>query len=77
MKSLAFYMQMMVILYFQEGKFPMNFRSIFSMDDTMKVWDIRNPSKALAEFSDLPNFGDTKLAFSPDRKLVMTGTAVK
>lgn len=30
------------------------------MDDTMKVWDVRNTRKALAEFDDLPNFGETK-----------------
>jgi len=48
-----------------------------SMDDTMKVWDIRNPKSSLATFDELSNFGETDCIFSPDDRLIVTGTSVK
>jgi WD40 repeat protein len=44
-------------LSFSEDNFTMISRS---MDDTMKVWDIRSTRKPVTEFDDLPNFGETK-----------------
>eukprot|EP01117_Protostelium_nocturnum_P007247 TRINITY_DN2591_c0_g1_i1.p1 TRINITY_DN2591_c0_g1~~TRINITY_DN2591_c0_g1_i1.p1 ORF type:complete len:607 (+),score=252.56 TRINITY_DN2591_c0_g1_i1:138-1958(+) len=49
-----------------------------SMDDTLKVWDLRKSKEPLKVFSDLPNFGGgLECMFSPDDQLIITGTAVK
>jgi WD40 repeat protein len=48
-----------------------------ALDDTMKVWDIRNVKKPLAIFEDLQNFGDVNCITSPDGRLILTGTSVK
>lgn len=49
-----------------------------SCDDTMKLWDLRNIKKCLHEFSDLYSRYDTTNAiFSPDDRLIVTGTSVK
>ena len=48
------------------------------MDDTMKLWDIRNTRHPVHEWKDLMNFSDrTSVCISPDEKLVLTGTSVK
>jgi len=47
-----------------------------SMDDTMKFWDLRNNKTPLAEFKDLTNYGQTNCIFSPEDKLIITGTSV-
>lgn len=48
------------------------------MDDTMKLWDIRNTKNTLFEWKDLINLSSkTNVAISPDEKLVLTGTSVK
>ena len=47
-------------------------------DDTMKLWDIRNMTKPLNVATNLENvFIGTDCWFSPDEKVVMTGTSVK
>ncbi|XP_068754209.1 WD repeat-containing protein 70-like [Montipora capricornis] len=47
-------------------------------DDTLKIWDIRNFKRFLNIAMDLPNyFPQTSCLFSPDDKLVVTGTSVK
>uniref|UniRef100_A0ABM0MQB8 WD repeat-containing protein 70-like n=1 Tax=Saccoglossus kowalevskii TaxID=10224 RepID=A0ABM0MQB8_SACKO len=47
-------------------------------DDTLKLWDFRNFKKPLAVVQDLTNyFPMTDCLFSPDDKLVVTGTSVK
>uniref|UniRef100_A0A3B3D0F7 WD repeat-containing protein 70 n=1 Tax=Oryzias melastigma TaxID=30732 RepID=A0A3B3D0F7_ORYME len=47
-------------------------------DDTLKVWDIRNFRKPVNEASGLTNyFAMTDCCFSPDDKLLLTGTSVK
>lgn len=48
-----------------------------SMDDTMKVWDLRNLKSVVVSFNDLPNYGDTDCMFSPDGRLLVTGTSIK
>lgn len=48
-----------------------------SMDDTMKIWDVRNNKEPLAIFDNLKNFGDVKCTFSPDENLILTGTSEK
>eukprot|EP00122_Pirum_gemmata_P010710 Pgem_evm1s9912 len=48
------------------------------MDDTMKIWDVRQFSKPLHIFNDLENaFPDTDCLFSPDEKAIVTGTSVR
>ncbi|KAM4708588.1 WD repeat-containing protein 70 isoform 1-T4 [Discoglossus pictus] len=47
-------------------------------DDTLKTWDIRNFKKSLNVVSGLSNFFPmTDCCFSPDDKLLITGTSVK
>ncbi|KAM4808354.1 WD repeat-containing protein 70 [Rhinophrynus dorsalis] len=47
-------------------------------DDTLKTWDIRNFKKPLNATSGLSNFFPmTDCCFSPDDKLLITGTSVK
>uniref|UniRef100_A0A1A8S8T9 WD repeat-containing protein 70 n=3 Tax=Nothobranchius TaxID=28779 RepID=A0A1A8S8T9_9TELE len=47
-------------------------------DDTLKIWDIRNFRKPVNEAKGLTNyFSMTDCCFSPDDKLVVTGTSVK
>lgn len=43
-------------------------------DDTLKLWDIRNPAKAVMEWCDMPASGEhTDCFFSPDGKYIITG----
>ena len=45
-------------------------------DDTLKLWDIRNTKQVVHSFESLPNrFATTDCSFSPDDKLVLTGTS--
>uniref|UniRef100_A0A6I8P4D3 WD repeat-containing protein 70 n=1 Tax=Ornithorhynchus anatinus TaxID=9258 RepID=A0A6I8P4D3_ORNAN len=47
-------------------------------DDTLKIWDIRQFKKPLHSASELPTFFSmTDCCFSPDDKLLVTGTSVK
>lgn len=47
-----------------------------STDQTLKVWDIRNPGKPLAHFSGLPaSYEQTELCFSPDGQYILTCTS--
>ncbi|MEQ2256519.1 WD repeat-containing protein 70 [Ilyodon furcidens] len=47
-------------------------------DDTLKIWDIRNFRKPVNEANRLTNyFSMTDCCFSPDDRLVVTGTSVK
>ena len=49
-----------------------------SMDGSMKLWDIRKFSQTLHAFDNLPNYyAMTGIIFSPDDKIVATGTSVK
>lgn len=49
-----------------------------SMDDTMKLWDIRNTKYPAQEWKDLTNLSSkTNICISPDEKLVLTGTSVR
>ncbi|KAK9728598.1 hypothetical protein K7432_000946 [Basidiobolus ranarum] len=47
-------------------------------DDTVKIWDIRNFKSAVNIANDLTTFNaETNIIFSPDEKLILTGTGVK
>lgn len=47
-------------------------------DNTLKMWDIRRPNKALHVWDDIPCFSTkTGIALSPDESMIMTGTCVK
>jgi WD40 repeat protein len=47
-------------------------------DDTLKLWDIRRLKSPLAAAADLPNlYPVTDCCFSPDDKMVLTGTSVQ
>ncbi|CAG8488482.1 2266_t:CDS:10 [Acaulospora morrowiae] len=47
-------------------------------DDSVKVWDIRNFKSPVAQAKDLITFNpETNVIFSPDEKMIITGTAVK
>ena len=49
-----------------------------SMDDTMKVWDIRNTKMPSQEWKDLVNLSSkTNVCISPDERLVLTGISVR
>ncbi|XP_043706759.1 WD repeat-containing protein 70 [Telopea speciosissima] len=49
-----------------------------SMDDSLKVWDLRNIKKPLQVFDELPNhYAQTNVALSPDEQLILTGTSVE
>ena len=43
----------------------------------MKLWDIRNTSKTVFDWYDLPNLSSkTNIALSPNEKVIVTGTSV-
>ncbi|KAG9285405.1 hypothetical protein G9A89_010880 [Geosiphon pyriformis] len=47
-------------------------------DDTVKVWDVRNFKSPVKFANELPTFNaETNAIFSPDERLIITGTAVK
>ncbi|CAG8770728.1 13583_t:CDS:10, partial [Dentiscutata erythropus] len=47
-------------------------------DDCVKVWDIRNFKSAVAHAKELPSFNaETNVIFSPDERMIITGTATK
>ncbi|XP_032220941.2 WD repeat-containing protein 70 isoform X2 [Nematostella vectensis] len=47
-------------------------------DDTVKTWDLRNFRKPVNIATDLPNFySQTSCLFSPDDRLIVTGTSVR
>lgn len=49
-----------------------------SMDDTLKLWDIRNTVHPFQEFKDLTNLSSkTNIALSPDERMILTGTSVR
>ncbi|KAH7278402.1 hypothetical protein KP509_38G039800 [Ceratopteris richardii] len=49
-----------------------------SLDETLKVWDLRSTKTAVKVFSDLPNlYQQTNVALSPDENLILTGTSVE
>lgn len=49
-----------------------------SMDETLKVWDLRQIKKPVQVFEELPNhYAQTNVAFSPDEQLIFTGTSVE
>lgn len=61
-------------------KFSSDGRTLLSrsFDGSLKVWDIRQAKEALQSFSDLPNhYAQTNVAFSPDERLILTGTSVE
>ena len=48
------------------------------MDDTLKLFDLRNFKAPVASVSNLPNFFEhTNTTFSPDQKYILTGTSTK
>ena len=49
-----------------------------SMDDTMKMWDIRKTSEAVFTWEDLVNLSSkTAITIAPNEKLLLTGTSVR
>lgn len=49
-----------------------------SMDDTLKLWDIRNTSKTIYDWDNLTNLSSkTNIALSPNEKVIVTGTSVR
>jgi WD40 repeat protein len=49
-----------------------------SMDDTLKLWDIRNTSKTIYDWDNLTNLSSkTNIALSPNEKVIITGTSVR
>lgn len=49
-----------------------------SMDDTMKLWDIRNAKEPVNVWRDLTNLNSkTGICISPDETLILTGTSVR
>lgn len=53
-----------------------NYLASRATDDTLKLWDIRNTKKIVHSVENLPNrFATTDCSFSPDDRLVMTGTS--
>jgi WD40 repeat protein len=49
-----------------------------SMDDTLKLWDIRNTKHPSQEWKDLTNLSaKTSITTSPDEKMILTGTSVR
>ncbi|BBN09954.1 WD repeat-containing protein 70 [Marchantia polymorpha subsp. ruderalis] len=49
-----------------------------STDCTMKVWDLRQTKRAVQVFDGLPNsYAQTNVSFSPDERLILTGTSVE
>ena len=48
------------------------------MDDTLKLWDIRNTKHPSQEWKDLTNLSSkTNISISPDEKMLLTGTSVR
>lgn len=46
------------------------------LDDTMKLWDIRQTKSPVFTWDNLPNLSDkTQISFSPNEKIVITGTS--
>ncbi|CAK9191290.1 unnamed protein product [Sphagnum jensenii] len=49
-----------------------------STDSTLKVWDLRQTRSPLKAFRDLPNsYAQTTVSFSPDERLILTGTSTE
>jgi WD repeat-containing protein 70 len=49
-----------------------------SMDDSMKLWDLRNTSKPIFEWHDLVNLSSkTNITISPKNNIIVTGTSVR
>lgn len=49
-----------------------------SMDDTMKMWDIRKPTEAVFTWEELVNLSSkTAITISPNEKMLLTGTSVR
>jgi WD40 repeat protein len=49
-----------------------------AMDDTLKLWDVRNTRHAMQEWKELTNLSSkTAVALSPDERLLITGTSVR
>jgi WD repeat-containing protein 70 len=49
-----------------------------SLDDTMKLWDIRNTSQVVHEWSNLINLQTkTNMTLSPSKNIILTGTSVR
>jgi WD40 repeat protein len=49
-----------------------------STDSTLKVWDLRQTRSPLKAFKDLPNsYAQTTVSFSPDERLILTGTSTE
>jgi WD repeat-containing protein 70 len=49
-----------------------------SMDDTLKIWDIRNTKHSIQEWKDLTCLqAKTGITLSPDEKMILTGTSVR
>src|SRR5690349_14124764 len=49
-----------------------------AMDDTLKLWDLRNLKKPLHTALNLTNFfEETDVCFSPNDRYILTGTSVK
>jgi WD40 repeat protein len=49
-----------------------------SMDDTMKLWDIRNTKEAVFTWKDLANLSSkTNICISPNETMILTGTSVR
>ncbi|KAI5060161.1 hypothetical protein GOP47_0024581 [Adiantum capillus-veneris] len=49
-----------------------------SLDETLKVWDLRSTKAAVKVFSNLPNsYQQTNVVLSPDEELILTGTSVE
>ena len=49
-----------------------------SMDDTMKLWDIRKQGESIYVWDDLVNLSSkTGVAVSPNEKILITGTSVR
>ena len=47
-------------------------------DETLKVWDLRKTINSLQVFKGLPNnYAKTNVVFSPDERLIYTGTFVE
>jgi hypothetical protein len=44
----------------------------------LQVWDVRKSKAPLKTFDDLPNsYAQTTVSFSPDERLIMTGTSTE
>jgi hypothetical protein len=48
------------------------------MDDTLKLWDIRNTKHPIQDWKDLTNLNaKTGVCLSPDESMIITGTSVR